>query len=124
MRLGRFHFAFEEASAPTDRPDSVLSVVGMHAYISSLSANFNALVSHARTYPTIFTIVLLFGSLHSLQQSLKHFVEVLALATETIELVLAYEDDSEEERRAVGVDLVTLEPNGASSVPSFPLSQY
>lgn len=126
MRTGYFHFVFEETPASADRSVSALSVVGIHAYINKyvndLPVNFDALVHHAKTHPTIRVLVLLFSSLRSLQESLKPFVEVLTLASETIDLVLAYED--EEERRAVGVDLVTLEPNGASSVVSLPLSHY
>ncbi|KAI0763913.1 hypothetical protein BC629DRAFT_1542807 [Irpex lacteus] len=112
MQLRPFHFVFEEAPA-TDRSASALSVVGMHAYIvysSDLPANLDALIKHASTQPTIRALVLLFESLDDLQKSMEPFVQVLALTAETIELVLAYED--EEERRAVGVDLTTLEPNG------------
>ncbi len=122
MNLYPFHFVFEEAPA-TDRPDSVLSVVGIHAYIyhlRELPASFDALVNHARTRPTIHALVLFFDSFDYLQESIKPFVEVLALATGTIELVLAYE---EKERKAVGVDLATLEPNGASLVASLIHSQ-
>ncbi|KAI0763901.1 hypothetical protein BC629DRAFT_1596841 [Irpex lacteus] len=116
MYMEPFHFVFEEAPA-TDRPDSVLSVVGIYAYLNgyglrAIPANFDAMVSHARTHPTIRALVVLSDSSYRLQKFTKPFVEVLALAAQTIELVLAYEDDSEEERRAVGVDLVTLEPNG------------
>ncbi|KAI0731732.1 hypothetical protein BC629DRAFT_625863 [Irpex lacteus] len=120
MHASVFHFVFEEAPA-TDRPDSVLSVVGMHAYIheyNKLPANFDALVNHARTQPTIRALVLLFNSLDYLQESLKPFLEVLTLVSETMDLVLAYE--KMEECTAVGVDLVTLEPNGASSAGIAP----
>ncbi|KAI0748980.1 hypothetical protein BC629DRAFT_130016 [Irpex lacteus] len=115
MRLEPFSFVFEETPAPTDRSVSALSVVGMHAYIVDhswrrLPANFDALVTHTRTHPTIRALVLLFDSSDRLQKSIKPFVEVLALATGTIELVLAYEEWKEP--RAVGVDLATLEPNG------------
>ncbi|KAI0725934.1 hypothetical protein BC629DRAFT_1741801 [Irpex lacteus] len=112
MQLRPFHFVFEEAPA-TDRPDSALSVVGIHAYIlfsSDLPANFNALVDHARTRPAIRALVLLFESFADLQVSVGPFVEVLSLAADTIKIVLAYE--KEEECQAVGVDLVTLEQNG------------
>ncbi|KAI0748977.1 hypothetical protein BC629DRAFT_1599073 [Irpex lacteus] len=122
MDLYPFHFVFEEAPS-TDRSASALRVVGVHAYIWSTSddlpfaklpANFDALVNHARTHPTIRALVVLSDSLDCLQNSVKPFVEVLALATETIELVLAYE--KEEERQAVGVDLFTLKPSGAYSL--------
>ncbi|KAI0797434.1 hypothetical protein BC629DRAFT_1592465 [Irpex lacteus] len=114
MYLYPFHFVFEETSAYTDRSASALSVVGMHAYIVDhswrrLPANFDALVTHTRTHPTIRALVLLFESLDRLQNFVKPFIEVLVLAAETIELVLAYEE--EEEDKAVSVDLVTLEPN-------------
>ncbi|KAI0748982.1 hypothetical protein BC629DRAFT_130072 [Irpex lacteus] len=116
MRASVFHFVFEEAPA-TDRPASALSMVGMHAYIvNTLPGNFDALVNHARTRPTIRALVVLFDSFAALRASVRHFVEVLVMAAETIELVLAYEE--REERKAVGVDLVTLEPNGASSIVS------
>ncbi len=118
MRVDSFYFAFEEAPS-TDRSASALSVVGMHAHIDDrslrkLPANFDALANHARTHPTIRALVLLFRSLDDLQKSMETFVQVLALAAETIDLVLAYEE--REERRAVGVDPVTLEPNGASLI--------
>ncbi len=110
MSASVFHFVFEEAPA-TDRPDSVLSVTGIYVYISSLPVNFDALVNHTRTRPTIRALVLLFDSLDYLQESLKPFLEVLTLAGETIDLVLAYE--KKKECTAVGVDPFTLEPNGA-----------
>ncbi|KAI0797433.1 hypothetical protein BC629DRAFT_1734336 [Irpex lacteus] len=108
MHASVFHFVFEEAPA-TDRPDSVLSVTGIYVYISSLPVNFDALVNHTRTRPTIRALVLLFDSLDYLQESLKPFLEVLTLAGETIDLVLAYE--KKKECTAVGVDPFTLEPN-------------
>ncbi|KAI0763872.1 hypothetical protein BC629DRAFT_1542394 [Irpex lacteus] len=116
LRIGIFLFVFEAtlAAATTDRSVTALSVAGMHAYIDSddiakLPANFDALVNHARTHPTIRALVLLFDSFDRLKKSLEPFVQVLALAAENIELVLAYE--MEKENKAVGVDLVTLEPN-------------
>ncbi len=126
MRAGLFNFVFEEAPF-TDRSASALSVVGLHTYIhdrnsSDLPANFDALVDHASTQPTIRALVLLFDSLDDLQVSVKPFVGVLAPVTETIELVLAYEE--EEEDKAVSVDLVTLEPNGALPDTSLLRLQY
>ncbi len=121
MELEPFGFVFNGAPLK-DRPASALSVVGMCAYIHSLPVNLDPLLNHARTHPTIRSLVLLFDSLDRLEQSLKPSAEVLTLASETIDLVLAYE--MEEERKAVGVDLVTLEPNGASPVASLPLSRY
>lgn len=112
MNLDPFHFVFDKASA-TDRSASALSVVRMHAYIDypyDLPANFDALANHARTQPTIRAFVLLFDSLDRLQQSLKPFVGVLTPVNETIEILLSY---GEKAGRAVGVDPVTLEPNGA-----------
>ncbi|KAI0763870.1 hypothetical protein BC629DRAFT_1542371 [Irpex lacteus] len=127
MRAGPFRFVSEETLTSTDRSVSALSVAGMHAYIQSdcneyisdkLPANFGALVNHVRTQFTIRALVLLFDSFEHLQHSMKDFVDVLGPATETIELVLAYEEGG---HKAVGVDLVTLEPNGASPVASVPL---
>ncbi len=128
MELGLFCFVFEEASSkPEDRSVSALNVVGMHAYIydsiySTVPIDFDALVNHDRTRSTIRALVLLFDSIDHLRNSVKPFAEVLALETETIELVLAYED--KEERRAVCVNPVTLEPNGASFVASSSVSRY
>lgn len=123
VELDRFHFVFEEAPS-TDRSASALRVVGIHAYIYNVPANFDALVNHASIHPTIRALVLLFDSSDRLQEFVKPFVEVLTLTTqaETIELVLAYEEGRE--NKAVGVDLVTLKPNGASFVSLFPLSRY
>ncbi|KAI0763917.1 hypothetical protein BC629DRAFT_1596848 [Irpex lacteus] len=124
MRMNPFYFIFEEALS-TDRSVSALSVVGMHAYIHEyyeFPANFDALVNHARTHPTIRALVLLFRSINHLQESLKPFLEVLTMATETIELVLAYE--KEEEGQAVGVDLVTLELNGRIDTWDDEQSEY
>ncbi len=121
MHLYPFRFVFEEAPV-TDRSASALSVVGMHAYImytTDLPAHFDALVDHARTQPTIRALVLLFESLSHLEESVKPFVQVLGPASETIDLVLAYEAKNWMERKAVSVDLVTLEPNGASPVASL-----
>ncbi|KAI0763892.1 hypothetical protein BC629DRAFT_1737939 [Irpex lacteus] len=126
MRLEPFCFVFE-GTPSTDRSASSLSVVGMHAYIEGsyylpAADNFDALVNHARTQPTIRALVLLFDSSDRLQEFVKRFVEVLALTTETIDLVLAYE--KEEERKAVGVDLVTLEPNGRINTWDDEQSEY
>ncbi len=109
MQLNSFYLIFEKASSTAS--SSALSVVGMYTYINSdLPVDFNALVTHTRTSPTIRSLVLLFVSLDSLHQFLNPFVEVLALATHTINLVFAY--DEKKEHRAVGVDPVTLDPNG------------
>lgn len=126
MYLDPFQFVFEEAAISTDRSAFALSVAGMHAYINEyhkLPAKFDALVNHTRTHPTIRALVLLFHSFDSLQETMKPFAEVLTLATVTIELVLAYKMEKER-KAAVGVDPVTLEPNGALFVPSLSLSRY
>lgn len=123
MELRPFHFVFEGAT-PTDRSASALSVVGMCAYIhkhSTFLADFDVLVNHARTGPSIRSLVLLFDSFDLLRQPLNPLVEVLAPVSETIEILLAYE--TKEEHKAVGVDLVTLELNGALPVASLIHSQ-
>lgn len=121
MYLGSIRFVFEEAPSTTSRPPSSLSVVGIHAYIyndswpsskiCSRPVNFDVLVNHARTSPTIRATVFLFDAFDRLQESMKPFIRVLGAETEAINFVLAYEE--EEKRRAVGVDPVTLEANGA-----------
>ncbi|KAI0763894.1 hypothetical protein BC629DRAFT_1443100 [Irpex lacteus] len=141
-RMDPFHFVFERAPL-TDQSASALSVVGMHAYIDdfdlrTIPANFDALVNHARTQPTIRALVLLFDSFERFQNSMKPFVEALDPATEAIEFVCAYEEEKDEEEkdeeekdeeekdeeekggkkrreltgRVLGVDMFTLEPTG------------
>lgn len=122
MRTGPFHFVFEETLASTDRSVSALTVVGMHAYIDDshwhrdrLPANFNALINHLSTLPTIRATILLFVSFEHLQKSMEpflSFLQALIPATEAMNIFLAYQA-LEEGRKAVGVDLATLERNGA-----------
>ncbi len=127
MDIGMFHFVFEEHTSE-GRLVSALSVVGICAYINehpstNLPASFDALVNHIRTHPTIRALILLFDSFDRLvQESITPCLDGLVLVTETIQLhvVLAYESE-EEHSKAIGVDLVTLEPNGASTVASVPL---
>lgn len=129
MRLALFHFVFKEALTSTGCSVSALNVVGIHAYIydsDDLRVNFDALVNHLMTHSIVRRdLVLLFESFDLLQESMKPVVEALQAspATENIELMLAYDEREECQCRAVGVDPVTLEPNGASSVVSLALSQ-
>lgn len=114
MQLVPFQFVFGEALS-THRSASALSVVGMHAYIykyANFPANFDALVNPLRTHPTIHALVLLFDSLDRLRKSMKPFAHLFSPSTGAIDLVLSY-SEGKKEGRAVGVDLVTLEPNGA-----------
>lgn len=128
MNLYPYSFVFEEAPASADRSASALSVVGMHAYIydsNELPVNFDALVNHTRTHPTIrVALLLLFDSFDNLQERLKLFIEALDPATEAIEFVFAYEEEEEKSKaehdgerkktgRVLGADLTTLEPSGA-----------
>lgn len=119
MRLGsfKFHFGFK-ASTSTHWSVAALSVLAICKYIDSkdhdLPVNFDALFNHARILPRIRAILLLFDSIDHLQKSMEPFVQVLDTAAETIDLILVYK--GEEERRGFGVDLGTLQPNGASSV--------
>ncbi|KAI0811127.1 hypothetical protein BC629DRAFT_1032784 [Irpex lacteus] len=118
MYLSPFQFVFEEISA-TERSTRALGVIGVHAHIDfrykyALPANldqFGPLIHHLRTRPTIRVAVLLFTSLHNLKQAIQASTHVLdPVVTGSSTLFLVYEE--EEERRAVGVDLVTLEPYG------------
>lgn len=127
MYLSPFQFVLEEISA-TQRSTRALGVIGVHAHIDfrykyALPANldqFGPLIHHLRTRPTIRIAVLLFTSLHNLKQAIQASTHVLdPVVTGSSTLVLMYEE--EEERRAVGVDLITLEPDGAYSAVSFAL---
>ena len=113
MYLRPFYFVFEEAQASVDGPTSPLSVVGMRTYTYKLPSNFDALLAHARTRPTIRAVVCLYHSLNDLQHNPTPFLDALSPTTESIGLVLAYEEVKGSEYRAVGVNVATLEPDGA-----------
>lgn len=104
-----FRFVFEEPSLATDKVTSTLKVGGLCACIG-YSVNFDALVDRIRTSPTIRAIILLFHSFKHLQDKMRLCHPSLDPAAERVNPVLVYMND--EGDGAIGVDLLTLAPNG------------
>lgn len=116
MHLGHnFDFIFEDMPLAHE-PTPSLRVAQMHVYIPHFELpndlKLEALIDHVRSHPSIRVLVLLFGSFWHLHRVMEPYRSDFERANDSLKVVLAYLEPPDHE--AVGVDPVTMQPNGVS----------